>query len=702
MCVSEFQSTQQARRELQCARMRNQERNRPSKLPKVLHQAAANRVRLSRLGGVIAQVLAGGDALRNGAVELAVGELHGHSHRVLDGVRIGRPMADDAYTLNTQQRRAAVLGIVEALLEIGEGLAREQKSDLAADGRLQRLLEQEAHRLDHAFGDFQRDVADEAVAHQHIGLAVVQIAPFDVAHEVHGQLFDQLVRFAREFVALALFFADGEQPDTRIIGAGKSAGENSAEVHVAHDGELLQILRLGIDVRTDVNKNGGGALGGGKNGGKRGTVHAGDGAQNHLCGGHRRARVAGGYETGGLAVAHQAKSDTQRRVTFGAHRLRRLLMHADNFACIDDADCQLAPETVQVKFATDDLFFPHQHDFHVVVPCREDRPFYFGFGGAVSAHGVKSDDGRHVCLSVAVLAGSRAYDRRKEGFPASGLAGALFDLDDLAALIITAFWAGTMRQLALVAVGALGQRLGCQMIVGAALGRARLGVTSFRIRHGNLATWIARHAPANGTLALQLLLDFVQRLPAGIAEMLLTMAFFDVAVAPAKRTQPFAIFAAQRPYWRGQQNLLAQGVFQQQTFALIIADLSFCFGDRDLVGAAVHAQRPVDQIERPVHIMADRLQAASTTVLQLRLDLAHQPDVLDILMVPAVLHDQFRAPSAAKRAHLQEVNPKLDGAGLKSLVELQVAEFQFPNPNQHSSTGLSPKQENARNSSSFR
>src|SRR5208337_2853343 len=50
------------------------------------------------------------------------------------------------------------------------------------------------------------------------------------------------------------------------------------------------------------------------------------------------------------------------------------------FACIDDADCQLAPETVQVKFATDDLFFPHQHDFHVVVPCCEDRPFYFWFG----------------------------------------------------------------------------------------------------------------------------------------------------------------------------------------------------------------------------------------------------------------------------------------------------------------------------------
>src|SRR5271165_5978682 len=226
------------------------------------------------------------------------------------------------------------------------------------------------------------------------------------------------------------------------------------------------------------------------------------------------------------------------------------------------------------------------------------------------------------------------------------------------------------------------------MIVRPPLGRARLGMTPFRIRHENLATWTAQHEPATGTLAWQLLLNFVQRLPAGIAEMPLTMALLDVQVLPAMRTQSFAISAAQRSNWRRQQHLLAQGVLQQQAFALIVADLSFRLGDRHLVGAAVYAQRPVDQVERPVHIMADRFQAAGATELQVSLDLANQPDVFDILMMAAVLHDQLRAAVTVKRADLGKVGPKLDGAGLKRLVELQIAEFQFPNPNQHSSTSL--------------
>jgi hypothetical protein len=57
----------------------------------------------------------------------------------------------------------------------------------------------------------------------------------------------------------------------------------------------------------------------------------------------------------------------------------------------------------------------------------------------------------------------------------------------------------------------------------------------------------------------------------------------------------------------------------------------------------------------------------------------------------AVFNDQLGAPLAMQRAGLTKVGHKLDGAGLKILVELQVLEFQFPNPNQHSSTGLSLK-----------
>ncbi len=83
--------------------------------------------------------------------------------------------------------------------------------------------------------------------------------------------------------------------------------------------------------------------------------------------------------------------------------MRRLLLHADDFAGIDDTDGKPAPEAMQLELGADRFFFPDQHDFHVVVTCGENGAFHFGFGRAISAHGVKSDDGRHFCLSGADL-----------------------------------------------------------------------------------------------------------------------------------------------------------------------------------------------------------------------------------------------------------------------------------------------------------
>ena len=44
---------------------------------------------------------------------------------------------------------------------------------------------------------FERNVADKSITHQHIGLAVEQIASLNVAHEIQVQVLDQLVSFAR-------------------------------------------------------------------------------------------------------------------------------------------------------------------------------------------------------------------------------------------------------------------------------------------------------------------------------------------------------------------------------------------------------------------------------------------------------------------------------------------------------------------------
>ena len=140
-----------------------------------------------------------------------------------------------------------------------------------------------------------------------------------------------------------------------------------------------------------------------------------------------------------------------------------------------------------------------------------------------------------------------------------------------------------MRQFTLVAVGTFGQRLRRQMIVGAALGRARLGVAPFWIRHDNLSTRSPTLAILTLNLALQLLLDLVERIPARIADMLLTITLFQVQIAAAVRAQPFAIFPAQGSNRSCQQHLLTQGIFQQQALALIIADFGLSLGNRYLV-----------------------------------------------------------------------------------------------------------------------
>jgi hypothetical protein len=59
----------------------------------------------------------------------------------------------------------------------------------------------------------------------------------------------------------------------------------------------------------------------------------------------------------------------------------------------------------------------------------------------------------------------------------------LGDFDHFAALVLTAIRAHTVRELLLMAIGALGKPLFLESVMGAAFARAGCGVSSFRIRH---------------------------------------------------------------------------------------------------------------------------------------------------------------------------------------------------------------------------
>ena len=157
--------------------------------------------------------------------------------------------------------------------------------------------------------------------------------------------------FARQLIAFAFLFSDGEQPHARTPRA-----EHAAEINFAHDRELFQVLRLAIDIGADVEQDGNRTHGGGKNRGQRRTIHSGYRSEHHFRRGHRRARIARSHETGSAAFAHQPCAHANGGVTLGADRLYRLVIHGDDFAGVHDFNRQSCGGRVASQFGSQLIF----------------------------------------------------------------------------------------------------------------------------------------------------------------------------------------------------------------------------------------------------------------------------------------------------------------------------------------------------------
>ena len=96
-----------------------------------------------------------------------------------------------------------------------------------------------------------------------------------------------------------------------------------------------------------------------------------------------------------------------------------------------------------------------------MVPGRLNRTFDLRFGRPVRAHRVQR------------------YDAWHEEFRLAGF----FDVQNFAALVVSALRAGAVRHLALVAVGALGKGVAFQCVVSAPDAGAPFGVSPFWIWH---------------------------------------------------------------------------------------------------------------------------------------------------------------------------------------------------------------------------
>src|SRR6476469_2402178 len=151
---------------------------------------------------------------------------------VLDGIGVGTSMADNADAFDAEKRGAAVLGIVHALLKIGEGSAGKQVSHLAGDGGFERFMEHLLKEVHEALAYLERDVADEPIADDDVDGAAVKVAPFHIADEVQGQTFEQGGNGAGELVSLMLLFADGKEAHPGLF-----ATQDDARVDLSHDGE---------------------------------------------------------------------------------------------------------------------------------------------------------------------------------------------------------------------------------------------------------------------------------------------------------------------------------------------------------------------------------------------------------------------------------------------------------------------------------
>ena len=324
------------------------------------------------------------------AVDLGLSELGCDADSVHDGALVGCAVADDTDSADTEQGRATVLGVIDALLEVLEGTAGEEGPDLGCDGGLEGLSQQDADQACGSLAGLDGDVANESIADDDVGVTVEEVAALDVADEVHLRAcLEQGEGVVGEGVSLAVLLADGEEAD-----AGMGDVQDVAGIHVAHDGELEEVVWVAIDVGANVEQDGGDSERCGQDGGEAWAMNSSEHSQNHFGCGHGCAGVPGGEETGGGAFADHAQPDAHGGVSFGADGLGGLVFHADPLGGVDDLDLRFLASVADRETAAQgavegrakDLLRADEMDSDAKSARGEDGPANLRFGGFVGTH----------------------------------------------------------------------------------------------------------------------------------------------------------------------------------------------------------------------------------------------------------------------------------------------------------------------------
>jgi hypothetical protein len=251
-----------------------------------------------------------------------------------------------------------------------------------------------------------------------------------------------------------------------------------------------------------------------------------------------------------------------------------------------------------------------------------------------------------------------------------------------------------MRQLALVAVRALGEAGGSQEVVAAALGGALLGVAPFRIRHGNILS-IARIRRERGrrsrnlvlVLNLELISQTRQRIPSRIRRCLFAGACCEVPVLTAARAEALAVRLAEGSGGQGEQHLLAHDVPEQKTALFIITDFGLVRGNCVLAGTGVDPEGAEDEVEIPLQGLRDRLYTPRAEDLEVALVMRAKADVLNLRVRPALLaamlDDQVGLTLYRQRRDLPYVIAVVEDSGSEGLVDLEGLVEELYGSNEH-------------------
>ena len=233
-------------------------------------------------------------------------------------------MPHDDGAFDTEQRRAAVGVRRHLLFKRAKRALHEQRPHFGKRRGHERGLQVPHERLGRALDGLQADVAGEPVGDHHVEVARHEVAPLAVSGEGGDGLGQQTVGLLGEQVSLGVLLADIQKTDLRALHP-----HDGVHVHLAHLGELHEVLRLAVGVGSHVDEQG--RTGPSRNDLAQGrALHAFDAPDDERGRGQAGAGGTGGEEAIGGALLHEPAAHDDGGVLLGAHGAGRMLPHLDD------------------------------------------------------------------------------------------------------------------------------------------------------------------------------------------------------------------------------------------------------------------------------------------------------------------------------------------------------------------------------------